>query len=367
MESRVGIVATVKEPIGTLVEFINYHLNLGIAHIELFLDDPTDIAPDLIKNPKITFNRCDKQYLESIPSLTQPGHELFELGNSVIGKAYIDKVIRTPNNSFNAKQVINASLGLARARKRNLDWIAHIDGDELLHTGSLSIGRFFDKRNVAPNTDCVVFRTLEAVAETSKYSSVFQEVSLFRLEPHLLGRIRRETGPSNFAQSTSIRDRVADRLIKSYCDLARLVSPGAFYYQEYLRAHTVGKAAVRTSSKAVGLDLHRPIMSSPESKYKRQILGELLHYDSVSFESWHEKMLRRVNGTMSGIMVVMKRAEQQKQFAANLDNLEELVKLHKNLYTISPSEKTLLLTLGLLKRVIIAPNQFSSPILLPKN
>ena len=40
--------------------FVNYHLNIGVDHIYLFFDDPTDAAADaLARRARVTAVRCD--------------------------------------------------------------------------------------------------------------------------------------------------------------------------------------------------------------------------------------------------------------------------------------------------------------------
>ena len=103
------IVTTLQAPLHETLMFVNYHLNIGVDHLYLFFDDPTDAAADaLVQRRRVTCVRCDLEYWNGSNSPT--------------------------HRSINERQRVNAHAGLDLARRAGFDWIVHMDSDELLHS-----------------------------------------------------------------------------------------------------------------------------------------------------------------------------------------------------------------------------------------
>ena len=60
---KVCIVSMIKAPLGETISFVNYHLNLGIDGIILFLDDPEDPAAQALSDyVRVRVIKCDDAY-----------------------------------------------------------------------------------------------------------------------------------------------------------------------------------------------------------------------------------------------------------------------------------------------------------------
>lgn len=99
-----GIAATVKAPEEQLLAFVAYHLALGASRIWIYFDDPKDPAfARIAKLPKVKATRCTDLYWA------------FRGGRHV---------------KLHNRQISNA---IHAQRKCKLDWLCHIDSDELLY------------------------------------------------------------------------------------------------------------------------------------------------------------------------------------------------------------------------------------------
>ncbi|MEO1542032.1 MAG: glycosyltransferase family 2 protein, partial [Pseudomonadota bacterium] len=93
--------ATVKAPVDEVKRFVAYHLTLGADEIHIFLDDPKDIAFDLLSPlDRVFVTRCDGAYWRG----------------------------KRPS-AHQSRQIFNANRIYMRT---SLDWLAHIDHDEYL-------------------------------------------------------------------------------------------------------------------------------------------------------------------------------------------------------------------------------------------
>ena len=97
-----GTCSTIKAPVDEVVAFIAHHQSLGADEIWIFFDDPDDPALPIVKNAKgVVAVACDDAYWN---------------GNR--------PEVHENRQAQNARHAY---------RSTHLDWIAHIDGDELIH------------------------------------------------------------------------------------------------------------------------------------------------------------------------------------------------------------------------------------------
>lgn len=102
---RWGIVSTIKAPTDDILAFCAHHLDLGAHRIFVYLDDPdSDAFATLSAHPKIRPVLCDDSYWTRNNRHRPEKHQ--------------------------ARQVENARHAYARAEQ--VDWLTHIDVDELL-------------------------------------------------------------------------------------------------------------------------------------------------------------------------------------------------------------------------------------------
>ena len=166
MTARICVVATVREPVTIIESFIRYHLAIGVERLFLFFDDPHDEAIGVARGysqvtaiPSDAALRDRQRGLRIYPSVALFAHEVM------------------------ARQILNVETAIELALQMELDWIIHIDGDELFF-GAAPVSQFFDC--VPHAIGQISFRNFEGVPETWDVSNYFHEVTLFKRHDHLL-------------------------------------------------------------------------------------------------------------------------------------------------------------------------------------
>lgn len=105
---RWGIVCTTNAPLLDVARFVAHHLEIGAAHIYLYLDAPEpDVVGLLNEHPKVTLTQCDAAYWKRMGKNRPEAHQL--------------------------RQTFNATCALRDAAP-HLDWLGHIDTDKFILT-----------------------------------------------------------------------------------------------------------------------------------------------------------------------------------------------------------------------------------------
>jgi hypothetical protein len=169
---RLGIVSTVHEPGVMLDSFIQYHRAIGFQHFLLFFDNPQD--PDIRRAqryPEVTVVPCDEAHGRALQTL----------------QAY--PVFGPQCATFHsARQILNAEMGMRMAADMGLDWLLHIDADELFHSPVLSPADHFtqlQESGAAQGT----YLNMEAVPEALEVADPFREVTLFKRNPFVISSL----------------------------------------------------------------------------------------------------------------------------------------------------------------------------------
>lgn len=166
MTASVGIVATVREPVWIVESFLRYHLQRGFAHIFLFFDDPLDPAIEVARRYKnVSAIPCDDALRDR--------HRRCQRFHSI--QAFYHEIM--------ARQILNAEIALSLAARMGLDWLLHIDGDELFYTSG-DISEHFEF--IPSSVGLVSYRNFEGIPETWESHDYFREVTLFKKHEHLV-------------------------------------------------------------------------------------------------------------------------------------------------------------------------------------
>lgn len=317
--TTICMTTTLDCPTGTLLSWAAYHLNIGVDHLFLFFDNPEHPGITALENePRITAVRCDAAYW--------PG-----------GAAKREKL------TLHERQWYNANLALHWARERGLDWIAHIDSDELLYYS----GRLHDALDaLSADVELVRFRVHEAVPEKLHYGRPFDGIRYFRIGPM---RPTAKTRPRTQREWV-----VAGVHLLSYymrLALAKMLCPAA--RGPFLRGHIGGKSAVRTQAPIQGMGVHLPA-PPPGHFYRNYFLpgGALLHYDCSDFDTWLSKWQARAAERHVPRNRDKKRRKQLERFLlADAKGPEALRELYQQDYLISDRDRKILTGLGLVRRL----------------
>jgi len=347
MAVHTGLVTTLREPRDKILRFVNYHLNVGIDHILLFLDEG-EPPPALLGDPRVTVTRCDPEHwrqarrqLEEGPlrALRDCDGRRYRAALRQLGGASLDHQV---------KQYLNASLALGRARSLGLDWLFHVDGDELIHVREGRLGA--EMAGVPDGVDWVVFSTLEAVPHAAVQGDGFTEVGVFR-----------DVSRPTWASSPPLDRLLARACGAAHASLAWLAGcRETFFRGAYFRGHAYGKSAARTRSPIVGLHLHRPVARGP-LRVRRSRRGRILHFDCITYEGWVAKWAGRYEGDRA--RPHRRRAARAAQGEAFIrpyaDGSEAALRaLYARLYFVPERQRGRLFALGLLRRISLPPELF---------
>ena len=326
---------TIQAPLEETLAFVSYHLQCGVDRMYLFFDDPEDEAfPVLQDHAQLTCVLCDDTHWTN-------------LGVEDI-------------SSVQNRQRANATYAFRWAEEEGIDWVVHIDSDELLRTPKPA-NKYFSM--VSSGVDVVLLPVMEAVPQGLQYHHPFRDINLFKYFPRVRGdnshlsMISLERGRYWIhSQLWRRKKQVATAL---GCDHSQIVG-------RYLLGHMAGKSATRTTANVAGIENHRPVPNSGE------VLGAsvatdaaVLHFDCRGFAQWKVKWARRVNGTVDFDISRFSphRRRQLRVFrdAYSQENERALRDLYRRWYFMSDRERSILRTLGLVKKIDLSPSLFDIP------
>jgi len=210
---KLGISTTVKNP-HMLNDWIKYHLNIGFEKLYIVFDDEDEDTSLIIKNPKVQIFKNDtnwKQQISKLPNMDQ----------------YINDT-----KEVMSRQITNFTNVRNYAEKDDIDWLLHIDGDELFYPEMHNLNSIFNK-----NADSITFQNLEMIPKIDNYDNCFRQGIDFK------------------------------------------INPGIF------NAYSNGKSAVKVISPAVIAGVH----SFYGGKQYVSSIGKILHYPSCNFNEYVSK------------------------------------------------------------------------------
>ena len=165
---RVGIVCQVRDASTRIESFVKYHLKVGFAMIYLYFDDCGEID-DAEKARRAGGDKVQIRFRDA---------NLVEEWSTLVGW---DKLKAFAHGDVQVRQMLNALHALKRARSDRLDWLLHIDSDELFYPGE-EAKTIHDHFSDLDKTNCGVFTyyNYEAVPEEDTEEDPFRTVTLFK-------------------------------------------------------------------------------------------------------------------------------------------------------------------------------------------
>ena len=234
MGQKVWLASTVR-PVGDeMGRFVRFHHAMGFSRQILFFDDPNDPWARTVQGrDDVQVVLCDETHWRG---LTGERPELIDL-----------------------RQMANANLALAMARREGADWLAHIDSDELVLTEGRPIGAIL----AAMHQDVARFPLREAIAPPG-------------IAPHAFASqwFRVSIPPAEIAARVPEHLRVGER---------------------WLRGHIASKVAVRVQSAVERLAIHH--VEAPPMPVGTPEGALLLHFNCITLERWRALWNRRRDGT----------------------------------------------------------------------
>ncbi|MDF1569634.1 MAG: glycosyltransferase family 2 protein [Spirochaetaceae bacterium] len=314
----IAITTTLKSTPEQTSAFVRYHLNTGIDHIFLFFDDPNDESIGRFDSEtRVTETVCDKDYWKT----GIPEHL------SGFDPAYL--VYR---------QRINATNALHWAREKGIEWICHIDVDELIYTGRRSLKNYLQQTPF-----CIIrFTLLEVVPEKFEYKNIFAENSLFKM-------------PAAHKFPTTLRYPWNSLMLK----IAKFIGVQSpfFVTNRYFRAHTKSKVIVRTDLDIKDMRIHGPECTKSCFEYRARKLF-LLHYDSCGYQFWLDRWRFKLGGSEKPKQSKQEVTRYMMSLLAGSPSDEELRDAYEKLHFITPKDQRKLRRLGLIKKIDLPETLF---------
>ena len=159
-DKKVAIVAMMRDPID-VDEWLNYHLSKGVSafyiRLEVATTDPTTdpIARLLLTYPQVTLDVGHSEHSEQVTVESE--------GNS-----------EGPGHAQMVRQRAHVTLSIERARKDGVDWLVHIDSDELLECkGRVADAIETDVADAGVDTQTLVIKNVEAVYDRSAIENTY--------------------------------------------------------------------------------------------------------------------------------------------------------------------------------------------------
>ncbi|VVB03014.1 unnamed protein product [Arabis nemorensis] len=153
--------------------WIFYHKVIGVSKFYLFVEG-TASSPNV------------SRVLESIPGV-KVIHRTRELEEEqsksrIWNETWLEKFFYKPcNHELFVKQSLNMEMAITMARDDGMDWILHLDTDELVHpSGTREYSLRSLLRDVPADVDSVVFTNYESSVERDDIKEPFSEVSMFK-------------------------------------------------------------------------------------------------------------------------------------------------------------------------------------------
>lgn len=320
-EPAVATVTTLRAPWEITEAFVAYHLNVGVDHLYLYFDDPRDAAiARLADEPRVTCIPCDDTHWATIARLVRR-----------------DDRVRpwTPDDgalTLIERQTTNATHALALARGAGMDWLVHIDSDELVHAPD-GLARTLGA--VPADVTEVRFQIREAIPGGDTHAHPFADIDLFKV-------------PASPAK----------------CALLHRLGCRIIYDGEYFRGHDASKCAVRCAWDIAAMAIHAPVAkpTAPGRRMESPRIS-LLHYDCSGFDAWKDKWRHMVTPQDRGMRP--NRRAQLDDFRAAWRAFEQerddraLRRLYRGLNVPSLYQRMLLKVLGMTERVALDRRLFA--------
>ncbi|MBX2868848.1 MAG: glycosyltransferase family 2 protein [Acidiferrobacterales bacterium] len=252
--SSAAIVTTLKNQGASLLTFVEYHLAIGFSKIYLMFDDPEDPDQHLVSRiPGVEVSLCDDQIREKWKTL----HKYQKYG------AHIDMEVR-------ARQTLNAELAMQYALSDGMNWLLHIDSDELFWISDSTIHPHLDRLGEIGLVS-VKYHNFEAIPEKENIENCFLEVNTFKKPSKLLtkqGIDRNNLWPSN---------------------------------RKYFNFYSNGKSMCQVREDMVPGDVHKWSSKTEHIFTSSFYHPAILHYSCCGYQNFENKFKKLIDNGSTGV------------------------------------------------------------------
>lgn len=241
--SKIAFVSTTASGYRETRLWVNYHRVIGVTHFYLFVDG-------VAARPEVMAKLSKLPGVKVVPR--DEGLKDRQAHSRIWNETWLSAFFHKPcNHELFVLQSLNMEEGIKLAAKDGIDWILHIDTDELMYPAGApqySLQRLL--ADVPPEVDTLVFPNYESLPERSDVVSPFEEVSLFKRNFHHV---------------------VSDSYFKNYHQVAR-GNPN------YFTTYGNGKAAARMHDGVRPNGAHRWYSYVKTPKEETSDQAAVLHY-----------------------------------------------------------------------------------------
>jgi hypothetical protein len=166
-----AIVSTFVNADNVIDSFIKYHSHIGYDYFIFFIDDN---SPAIIKH-------LETNYKNNVFIIKKD-----DIHKELAKKTRVyNEFNQFTHNEVMARQIINTEIALNICLEKKIDWLTHIDIDELFHlTIKTSINELF-KDIESLGFDNIFHYNYEALPQVFDIKDYFKEVNLFKKNPRL--------------------------------------------------------------------------------------------------------------------------------------------------------------------------------------
>lgn len=239
---RAAIVTTTRGAGDSLHSFIRLHRHIGFETLYLFFDDPADPAVEMARRSAgvrvILHNDALRERWRQTDSFVQHrnGPQPFQ-----------------PDQFVLDRQLLNVAVALEMARADGIDWLLHIDQDELFFAPQFFAGKTISdhfEAVTAQGVELVTYLNHEAAVDRADATDPFRDIVHFKRNPQTLA-----SGRLSAEQQTTITaiPKLPER-----------------YFVQYLH----GKTAVRVRDGVLPSDVHRfslPEYRTPAAQVRKRL------------------------------------------------------------------------------------------------
>lgn len=169
MLNRVCLVTTLRNADAVLTSFVQYHLSAGFDHLFLFFDDNDDPGYCQWQGHKnVTVIRNGAALAQQWQATRSYGYHGAFTGREVM-----------------SRQVLNAEVAIDLARDLRMQWIVHLDVDELFYCPGRDVHEHFEEL-AYEGVEVANYWNHEGVPESFHICDYFREVHLFKRNIHTL-------------------------------------------------------------------------------------------------------------------------------------------------------------------------------------
>jgi|GEM_PF-1101058 len=256
LTNKVGIVTTVADAKQHIEQFINYHLNIGVEHIYVFVDD----------NCEATLAICErKKNVTAIPN-DERLHKLW-----IYTPIYRDYIKRANMHAeVMVRQELNVFVATGFASQDGISWLIHLDIDELFFLNGNTLSTHFN-RLTAENKSGMVYLNYEAIPTSENTNTIYTATNHFKIN-----FFRR-----NHWIFTS--------------EQKHFLSKTPWLNEKYFRYYQNGKSAFSTETSIVVNDVHTIHSNTGSVSFATNRDPIILHFPCVSFDQYLTKYKRLGN------------------------------------------------------------------------